>query len=67
MLLQCRQNRVGGARHQPVLVSIFHTHDKLSAVTLGEEPIEQGGPDIADVGKAGWARGKTDTNIVCPS
>jgi hypothetical protein len=44
------------------LVRIFDAQDEGAFVVAGEEPVEEGGADAADVQCAGGARRETDSN-----
>ena len=41
--------------HYARLIGVLDAHDERAAAVPGEQPVEQGGPDVADVGESGWA------------
>ena len=55
---------VGSAGDQPVLVRVFHPHYELTPVMFGEEPIEQGGSNIAYMGEPSRTGSKSDADFV---
>ncbi len=56
------EDGIEGAGHEAGLVGVFDAQDELSALMTGEEPVEEGGADVADVGHAGRAGSETDAN-----
>ena len=51
------QDGLGGAGHQPRLVRVLDAEDEPAPLAAGEEPVEEGGANIAQVGLTGGAGG----------
>src|SRR5204863_7816245 len=56
------EDRLQGLRHVALLVGVVDAEDELAVLLPGEQPVEQGRADPADVQVAGRARGEAGAN-----
>ena len=60
---QAVEDVVNRALGDAALVGVLHSHDELPAVAAGEQPVEHGGADVADVRVAGRAGRVANTDV----